>query len=92
MGGIFSSPPPAVVQLPQQSQASGSGEVKPYAPVEPFIETLLPRIEEEFTADPVLFQQSLVPQDSAETLAARQGFAKRQQDLLQIFNNCPKLI
>ena len=79
MGGIFSSPPPAIVQLPQQSQASGSGEVKPYAPVEPFIETLLPRIEEEFTADPVLFQQSLVPQDTAETLAARQGFANLGQ-------------
>lgn len=79
MGGIFSSPPPAVVQLPQQSQSSGSGEVKPYAPVEPFIETLLPRIEEQFTADPVLFQESLVPQDTAETLAARQGFANLGQ-------------
>ncbi len=79
MSGLFSSPPPAVIQLPQQSQASGSGEVKPYAPVEPFIETLLPRIEEQFTADPVLFQQSLVPQDTAETLAARQGFANLGQ-------------
>ena len=79
MGGIFSSPPPVVVQQPQQFQASGSGEVKPYAPVEPFIEDLLPRIEEEFSTDPVLFQQSLVPQDTAETLAARQGFANLGQ-------------
>tara|TARA_Y100000401_G_scaffold114365_1_gene116314 strand:- start:1187 stop:2320 length:1134 start_codon:yes stop_codon:yes gene_type:complete len=79
MGGIFSSPPPVVVQQPQQFQSSGSGEVKPYAPVEPFIEDLLPRIEEEFAADPVLFQQSLVPQDTAETLAARQGFANLGQ-------------
>ena len=79
MGSLFSSPPPVVVQQPQQFQSSGSGEVKPYAPVEPFIEDLLPRIEEEFAADPVLFQQSLVPQDTAETLAARQGFANLGQ-------------
>jgi len=79
MGSVFSSPPPTVVQLPQQSQSSGTGEVKPYAPVEPFIERLLPRIEEQFTTDPVLFQQSLVPQDTAETLAARQGFANLGQ-------------
>ena len=79
MGGIFSSPPPVVVQQPQQFQSSGSGEVKPYAPVEPFIERLLPRVEEQFTADPVLFEQSLVTQDTAETLAARQGFANLGQ-------------
>jgi hypothetical protein len=79
MTSFFSSPPPVVIQQPQQFQASGSGEVKPYAPVEPFIEDLLPRIEEEFAADPVLFQQSLVPQDTAETLAARQGFANLGQ-------------
>ena len=69
-----SSPPPTVVQLPQQSQASGSGEVKPFAPVIPFIEQLLPRVQEQFTADPVLFDQSLIPEDSAQTLASRQGF------------------
>ena len=74
MGGIFSSPPPAIVQLPQQSQASGSGEVKPFAPVEPFLERLLPNVERTFTEAPVLFEQSLVPQDTADTLAARQGF------------------
>lgn len=79
MGGIFSSPPPVVVQQPQQFASSGSSEVKPYAPVEPFIEDLLPRIEQEFAADPVLFQESLVPQDTAETLAARQGFANLGQ-------------
>lgn len=79
MTSFFSSPPPVVIQQPQQVAASGSGEVKPYAPVEPFIEDLLPRIEEEFSADPVLFQQSLVPQDTAETLAARQGFANLGQ-------------
>ena len=69
-----SSPPPTVVQLPQQSSASGSGEVKPFAPVIPFIEQLLPRVQEQFTADPVLFNQSLIPDDSAQTLASRQGF------------------
>lgn len=79
MSGLFSSPPPVVVQQPQQFQSSGSGEVKPYAPVEPFIEDLLPRIEEAFAADPVLFQESLVPQDTAQTLAARQGFANLGQ-------------
>jgi hypothetical protein len=75
MGGIFSSPPPVVVQQPQQIASSGSGEVRPFAPVEPFIERLLPRVEEQFTEDPVLFEESLVPADTADTLAARQGFA-----------------
>ena len=74
MGGIFSPPPPAVIQLPQSQQSSGSSEIKPYAPVEPFLERLLPRVEEQFTADPILFDQSLVPTDTAQTLAARQGF------------------
>ena len=69
-----SSPPPTVVQLPQQSSASGSGEVKPFAPVIPFIEQLLPRVQEQFTADPVLFNQTIIPEDSAQTLASRQGF------------------
>jgi hypothetical protein len=74
MGGIFRSPPPVVVQQPQQFTASGSGEVKPFAPVEPFIERLLPNVERTFTEAPQLFNQSLVPQDTADTLAARQGF------------------
>ena len=74
MGGIFRSPPPVVVQQPQQFTASGSGEVRPFAPVEPFIERLLPNVERTFTEAPVLFEQSLVPQDTADTLAARQGF------------------
>jgi len=74
MGGIFRSPPPVVVQQPQQFTASGSGEVRPFAPVEPFIERLLPNVERTFTEAPQLFNQSLVPQDTADTLAARQGF------------------
>jgi hypothetical protein len=74
MGGIFSSPPPSVVQLPQQSQASGSGEVKPFEPVIPFIERLLPKVEQTFSEPTTLFNQSLIPADSSQTLAARQGF------------------
>lgn len=69
------SPPPQVVQLPQQQQTSGSSEVRPYAPVEPFLKELLPNIQREFSQAPVLFDQSLVPTDSAQTLAAREAYA-----------------
>ena len=71
MGSIFSPPPPVVVSTPFQSQSSGSSEIKPYAPVEPFLEQILPEIRETFTEDPTLFTGSLVPTDAAQTLAAR---------------------
>lgn len=71
MGGIFSSPPPVVVQAPSQMATSGSTEVKPYAPVEPYIKSLLPQIESTFSAAPQLYTGSLVPTEAAQTLAAR---------------------
>lgn len=69
------SPPPQIVQLPQQQQTSGSSEVRPYAPVEPFLQQLLPVIQTEFSQPTELFDQSLVPTDSAQTLAAREAYA-----------------
>ena len=71
MSKIFSPPPPVVVSTPFQSATSGSTEVTPYAPVEPFIQNLLNPIQQTFSADPELFTGSLVPEDSAQTLAAR---------------------
>jgi len=71
MGSIFSPPPPVVVSTPFQSASEGSSEIKPYAPVEPFLEQILPEIRETFTEDPSLFTGSLVPTDAAQTLAAR---------------------
>lgn len=71
MSGIFSSPPPTVVQAPTFQTSSSSGEIKPYAPVEPFLEQILPEIRTEFTQTPELYRGSLVPDFSAQTLAAR---------------------
>lgn len=71
MGGIFSPPPPVVVSTPFQSTSSGSSEIMPYAPVEPFLEELLPEVRQTFTEAPELFTGSLVPTDTAQTLAAR---------------------
>ena len=59
-GSIFSPPPPVVVSTPFQSTASGSSEIRPYAPVEPFIEQLLPEVRQTFTEAPELFTGSLV--------------------------------
>ena len=71
MSRLFSSPPPVVVSTPFQSSSSGTTEVKPFKPVVPFIEDLLNPIQQQFSADPALFTGSLVPTDSAQTLAAR---------------------
>ena len=71
MGSIFSPPPPVVVSTPFQQTSSGSSEIRPYAPVEPFIQQLLPEIRQTFTQDPELFTGSLVPADAEQTLAAR---------------------
>ena len=60
-----------VVSTPFQSTSSGSSEITPYAPVEPFIEQLLPEVRQTFTEAPELFTGSLVPADAAQTLAAR---------------------
>ena len=71
MSGLFSSPSPTIVQTPFQQQTYGTNTIEPYAPVEPYIKFLLPEIGRQFTDDPTLFTGSLVPQDSAQTLAAR---------------------
>lgn len=65
------SSPPTVIQAPSQQSTQGTSEIKPYAPVEPFIEQLLPEIRNEFTQAPQLYTGSLVPGFSAQTLAAR---------------------
>ena len=71
MGSIFSPPPPTVVQAPSFQTSSSSGEIKPYAPVEPFLEQILPEIRTEFTQTPEFYRGSLVPDFSTQTLAAR---------------------
>ena len=70
MGSIF-KPSTTVVQAPSQATTSGSSEIKPYAPVEPFIKDILPEIRQTFTAAPQLYTGSLVPDVSAQTAAAR---------------------
>lgn len=71
MGGLFSSPPPVVVQAPFASASESTGEILPYAPVEPFLGQILPEIRNEFTQNPELYRGSLVPDFSPQTLAAR---------------------
>ncbi len=71
MSSLFSPPPPVVVSTPFQQTSSGSSEIKPYAPVEPFLEQILPEIRQTFTQAPELFTGSLVPGEAAQTLAAR---------------------
>ncbi len=61
MGGIFRSPPPVVVNTPQQSATQGSTEIQPYAPVVPFIDELLPQIKGEFQNPVDLYTAGLVP-------------------------------
>jgi hypothetical protein len=84
MGSIFKSPPPTVVQAPSYMQSSSSGEVKPYAPVEPYIEQLLPEIRSTFTQDPALYTGSLVPDFSQQTLAARDIYGQVGQTAGQL--------
>ena len=71
MSKLFKSPAPTIIQTPFQSTQDSSGTVQPFEPVIPFIEFLLPEIAGQFTDAPELFTDSLVPQDSAQTLAAR---------------------
>jgi len=76
MGNPFKSPPPVVVSTPVQSASTGSSEIKPYAPVEPFIEQLLPEVRRTFTQAPQLFTGSLVPQESAQARLARSQYGQ----------------
>ena len=90
---MTSSPKPQVINVPSQSITTGASEIKPYAPVEPFIQALLEPISRTFSEDPALFTGSLVPTDSAGTLASRDiyrqvgeqaaSFAPTYQDLFQ---------
>ena len=84
MSGIF-RPKTTVVNVPSTSQAAGSSEVKPYAPIEPFIKDQLPDLVSEFRATPDLFRSSLVPADSAQTLDARTRYGNLLQDTLPGF-------
>ena len=68
---MTSSPSPTIVQQPFQQTTEGTNKIEPYAPVEPYIQFLLPEIGRQFTEDPQIYTGSLVPQDSAQTLAAR---------------------
>jgi len=79
MGGIFSPPPPTIVQAPYQSATTGSTEIKPYAPVVPYIESLLPSIQQTFTQAPQLYTGSLVP----ATTEAQQQAQQMYMDLAQ---------
>lgn len=64
------SPKTKIVSVPQQSTTTGSSEIQPYAPVIPYIQSLLPQIESTFTEAPALFTESLVPQQTAATQQA----------------------
>jgi len=69
MGNPFKSKT-KMVTIPQQSTTQGSSEIQPYAPVVPYIESLLPQIESTFSQAPALFTESLVPQQTAATQQA----------------------
>ena len=60
MGSMF-KPSTTIVQSPSQSASSGSSEVRPYAPVEPYLQQLLPAIQYYYAKDPQLYTGSLVP-------------------------------
>ena len=84
MSSLF-RPKTTVVQVPSQSQTSGSSEIKPYAPVEPFIKENLPGLVDIFKQDPALFTGSLVPTDAPQTLDARARYANLIQDTIPGF-------
>jgi hypothetical protein len=86
MGSIF-RPKTTVVNVPSQSQAQGSSKIEPFEPVVPFIKEQLPDLVSEFRATPELFRESLVPQDSAQTLAAREGYTNLAQNVIPGFTN-----
>ena len=71
MTSLFSRPDPKIIQVPFQSTSDSTAKIQPYAPVEPYLQFLLPEIAGQFTDAPQLYTGSLVPDDSAQTLAAR---------------------
>ena len=76
MASIFKSPEQQITQVPTASSGSLSQQRNPWDPVAPFIKDLLPDLQSQFTNDPALFRQSLVPEDSAQTLASRDIFGQ----------------
>lgn len=84
---------PTVVQAPSESK--GTSEIKPYAPVEPYIQGILPALGYEFTETPELYRGSLVAPTSAATQAAYAGYGQAAdqmfpqvtQDLQSIYQN-----
>ena len=66
-----SSRTPTIIQTPSAASSTSSGQVTPYAPVEPFIQSVLSPIAQTFSSAPTLFGSGLTPADSAQTLAAR---------------------
>ena len=76
MASIFKSPEQQITQVPTASSGSLSQQRNPWGPVSPFIRGLLPELQSQFTDDPALFRESLVPEDAAQTLAARDIFGQ----------------
>jgi len=81
MGGIFSPPSPTIVQTPYQSATTGSSEIKPYAPVVPYIERMLPSIQQTFTEAPQLYTGSLVPATTEAQKQAQQMYMDLAQSV-----------
>ncbi len=73
MSGMF-KPSTTVVQAPSQSASSSTGEVRPYAPVEPYIQQMLPALQYYFSQAPQLYTGSLVPQLSPAQQQAQQAY------------------
>lgn len=73
MGNPFKSSP-TVVQVPSSSNVTGSGEVKPYKEVEPYLKNYLPTLEQIFTEEPALYTGALTPGQSEATQLALQGY------------------
>lgn len=73
MGNPFESEP-TVVQVPSSQNVAGTGEVKPYAEVEPYLKNYLPTLEQIFTAEPTLYTGALTPGKSEATKLALQGY------------------
>jgi len=76
MASIFSKPEQQITQVPTASSSSLSQQRTPWGPVSPFISGLLPEIQSQFSDDPALFRESLVPEDAAQTLASRDIFGQ----------------
>ena len=81
----FFRPKTTVINVPSQQQTAGTSEIKPYAPVEPFIKAGLPTLVGEFQQRPELYRDSLVPTDAPQTLDARARYANLIQSTIPGF-------